>query len=127
MNGEVRAHAKTPSVEKRNELINEALAERDEVTLCALLGAPGYLSGLSKAETAHYTRKYHEITNPLLMQRFEVLNAVRKKVEKSILIFEPEIWKQVGINKIQLEALRTGSKAAADAWIMSEFSESNPN
>jgi hypothetical protein len=121
VNGEVRAHAKSLNTPKRNQLINDALNERDEVTLCAILGGPPYLSGLTKAESQYFTPRFQDLTNPLLARRFDVLTKVREKVKKSFPIIELELWKSVGINRAQLDSLRKSSKAASDALIFKEF------
>ena len=66
LNHEVRAHAKALDRKQRSEFIAGALKGDDELTLTALLGAPPYLSGLTKIDQDHYLRLYHSKLNPHL-------------------------------------------------------------
>jgi hypothetical protein len=78
LNAEIRAHVKSLSTEDRGRLISQATTGKNLKVLTSVLGAPGFLSGISDEEHAHYTRRYRESTAPDSVRR---LAASRKAVE----------------------------------------------
>lgn len=121
VNGEIRAHAKSLSQTERAKLIQNALQCGDVKTLGAILGAPPYLSGLNDEELKHYTRSYHEATNPELVSRLNVVTQVKQKLEQSKSIIQKEMQEAVGLSPFELARLRAGSKAAEEALVLKEF------
>lgn len=121
VNGEIRAHAKTLSRADRTKMISDAMQKGDVKVLGAILGAPAMLSGLSDEEHTHYTRMYHEKTNPELVARLSVVNQVKQKLEQSADLIKMEFTKAIGMSPKELQSLRDGSKAAEDALILKEF------
>lgn len=121
VNGEIRSHAKSLKHEERTKLITDALQKGDAKTCGAILGAPAYLSGLSEEQHKHYTRMYHEATQPELVSRLNVITQVKQKLEQSRDIIINEMEKAIGLSGAELQRLRDGSKAAEDALILKDF------
>lgn len=122
VNGEIRNHTKSLKRDERNTLIVDALRCGDIKTCGAILGAPAYLTGLSDEEHNHYTRMYHEATNPELVNRLNVITQVKQKLEQSKDIITMEMNRAIGLSPVDIQRLREGSKAAEDALILKEFS-----
>lgn len=123
VNGEIRAHTKSLSGTARGKIVKTALEKEDKKVLGAILGAPAMLSGLSDEEHAHYTRQYHEKTNPELVERLNVVKQVKQKLEQSADIIMSEFNDAIGLSPAELLSLREGSKAAEDALIVKEFAQ----
>ena len=121
VNGEIRSHAKSLKRDERMRMIEDALKRGDVKTCGAILGAPAYLSGLNDEEHKHFTRKFHEATNPELVSRLNVITQVKQKLEQSKDIIKMELERAVGLSPIELQRLREGSKAAEDALLLKDF------
>jgi len=124
-NTEVRAYCKSLTIDEREKFLNEAMGDNDLTTLGAVLGSPPYLSGLSKEQQQFYTTKYNQLTNPQLQERLDLLETIQKRIQPVFNIVKDELWKTAGLNRDHLQALQDGSKAAKDAIIVKDFSESN--
>lgn len=99
MNSEIRAHFKAlkpAGDDGRRGRLNDALAANDQQTLTAVLGAPAYLSGLTEAERAYYTRRYHEANNPELAKRLAIMHAARALLEERGGLVFREVEKAIG-------------------------------
>jgi hypothetical protein len=83
MANEIRLHAKGLSTNERMSLIRTAIAEGDERTATAILGAPAYLSGLEPQIQAVLLRQYHEKANPRLAKRLKALTAAKALLENN--------------------------------------------
>ena len=123
ISGEIRSHAKSLEHEERRKLISDALHRGDIKTTSAILGAPAYLSGLQAEEQKHYTRTYHEATNPELTRRLQVMTKAKEKLEQSKRIIRAEMDKAVGASKSEIDKLRTGSSEAEDELILKIFTQ----
>lgn len=96
LNGEVRAFARGLDRAERTKLITEALANDDEMTLTAILGAQPFLSGLSQVDKDHYLRLFHEKKNPHLVRRLDVMNRVLEKLERNGPVVQLQFEKAIG-------------------------------
>lgn len=81
LNGEVRAFVRGLDRSKREAFMNEALERDDEATLTALLGAQHFLSGMTALDREHYLRLYHTKKRPDLVQRLDVMQRFRKRLD----------------------------------------------
>ena len=83
MAAEIRAHVKGLPDEQRGKFIGEALQARDVKTLQSVLGAPGYLSGLSPPMSQHFTRLYREATAPEAVRKLALIRKVVTVLERA--------------------------------------------
>lgn len=83
-NIEIRAHFKNLSSEDRQKQITHAINTGDVLTAKSVLGAPAYLSGFTDDLQKGFTRHYHEINQPELIQRLNLLESTHAKVERAI-------------------------------------------
>lgn len=79
INAEIRAHVKALTDGDRTKLLNDAIKSRRVKVVSAVLGAEGFLSGLSDGMHAHLTRTWHEQEQPATVRR---LNATRKAIDQ---------------------------------------------
>lgn len=118
---EIRAHLKAMSSGERMQFLNEALERGDERTLKSVLGAPGYLSGLSDAELSHFTRQYHSKQAPEVTARLEVMKGALDRLERAHPALMQELEKAVGATRHEVERLKAATNAAEAALVMKEF------
>lgn len=121
VNGEIRAHAKALSRDDRVKLLTVAIESGDITTAGAILGAPPYLSGLSDIEHTHFTRQYHEATNPEMAQRLKVMQATREKLQRAHPALLQELEKAVGATRRDVERLQAATNEAEAALVMKDF------
>lgn len=112
VNTEIRTHFKSLSNEDRRAALSSAIDNRDSKTVCAILGAPSYLSGLDATEQSYFLRKYHEATQPAIQQRLTLMKAASQKMLDSVSILESGFEKALGANKAKIRAIQ---QANADA------------
>lgn len=103
ISGEVRAHAKSLSLEQRDKLLDAAMARGDHDTLSSILGGPHYLSGLTPELHAIWLRKYNEIRDPVAAKRLKVLTQARSEMMKRGQTLFAEMTKAIGTIPIQSE------------------------
>jgi hypothetical protein len=115
LNGEVRAHFKALSQEKRAKLLTEALEANDTDTLYAVLGAQPFLSGMMPAEHQHYTRLFHEKNNPELVRRLKVTRSALKAIEERAPLLFPQIEKAIGADRRKVREIELSNAAALTA------------
>lgn len=112
---EIRAHAKGLKVGERETFIRQAIAEKDVVTVGALLGAPAYLSGLTRVIQMTYVRMYRETAEPQKAQQLKALKAAEVLIgERSGLIFT-ELEKAIGAPRQRVHQLQLAQNAAIKA------------
>ncbi len=103
---EIRNHVKDLPSGERNDFIQRALKDGDEITLCAVLGAPAYLSGLTGDAQKLYLRMMHERMQPEKAKKLKALKAASELVRlRSGLIFG-ELEKAVGASPEKVAELR---------------------
>lgn len=117
---EVRSHLKGLKPEERHKVIQEAHDSGNEVVMCALLGAPALLSGITDEMQAVYLRFWREKTEPVKAQRLRAMRAGKERLETRGGLVLTEMVKAVGYvtdpatkRRITPDLLRT-QKAAAD-------------
>lgn len=115
INTEIRNHVRDMPAEKRQKFLEDALARKDVTTLTALLGAPAYLSGLMDAEVTYYTRKYHELNHPEVVQRLTALRGAKTMVEERGPLIMGQVEKAMGADWGRVTALRQGNDKALEA------------
>lgn len=113
--GEIRAHVKNLNAEQRHEFLRDAHDSGDVETLRAVLGAKGFLSGLTETERQTRTRMYHEKAQPEVSNRLKVLRAAREMLlERGGLVFS-EVEKGIGAKWDKIQLLRKGQSHADKA------------
>lgn len=115
LNTEIRNHVRAMPTEERQKFLEEALARKDLTSLTAILGGPGYLSGLMDAEVTHYTRKLHEIQHPEVVGRLTALRSAKAHVEKVGPLVMGQVEKAMGADWGRVTALREGNSKALAA------------
>lgn len=121
VNGEIRAHAKALSRDERVKLLTVAIESGDITTAGAILGAPPYLSGLSDIEHKHFTRQYHEATNPEMAQRLKVMQGALDRLKRAHPALLQELEKAVGATRRDVERLQAATNEAEAALVMKDF------
>lgn len=121
INGEIRAHAKALSRDDRVKLLTVAIEGGDITTAGAILGAPPYLSGMSDIEHTHFTRQYHEATNPEMAQRLKVMKATQDKLQRAHPALLQELEKAVGACRQDVERLQAATSEAEAALVIKDF------
>lgn len=112
---EIRNHVKDLPSGERNDFIQRALKDGDEVTLSAVLGAPAYLSGLTGEAQKIYLRMMHERMQPEKAKKLKALKAASELIRlRSGLIFG-ELEKAVGASSEKVAELRKRHEAATKA------------
>lgn len=104
ISGEVRAALKAS--DKRTEILERALAEKDHEVLSAALGGPPMLSGLSKEQHAFFLRRYHELCDPERCARLKAMVAAQAHITKRGAGLFVQVEKAVG--GIPVQDPRTG-------------------
>ena len=80
VSGEIRSHIKNAGPD-RVKLMEQALAEKDEDVLSAVLGAPPMLSGLTKELHATFLVAFNRLRKPETTKRLDALTAARAQLE----------------------------------------------
>lgn len=119
---EIRAHVKTLPLAERTKFLEEAHRTDDHVTLCAVLAAPGYLSGISETERQIRTRLHHEATAPAVARRVQVMKAARTMMEERAGLVFGQMEKAVGAAPHKVKALREAKTQAEQAFIIQDNS-----
>lgn len=117
---EVRAHVKALTVAQREAWFNERQRAGDLDSLEIVLGAHGYLSGLSDDERAVRTRFYHQMKSPDVAKRLQVLKSAREMVEtRGPLVFK-ELEKAIGADFGKIRNLQNARTESEKAFLMRE-------
>lgn len=116
ISAEIRAHAKGLSDKNRSAFINHALASEDAQTLSAMLGAPGYLSGLKEVYRTAYTRRFHEQQNPELVKRLDATKRALSLIDTYTPLIWGEITKAVGASWDEVNHIKKAKDEAERAF-----------
>lgn len=112
---EIRAHIKGLTYEQRQKFLSDAHEAGDTETLRAVLGAPGFLSGITEVERQVRTRLMHEKNSPETANRLKVMRAARDMLlQRGGLVFG-EVEKALGADWAEVQRLRTRRTAAENA------------
>lgn len=112
---EIRSHVKGLSTDERMKFMMRAINDKDETSLGAVLGAPGYLSGTTPEMHAVYVRQYRVKTMPEKAARLKALQDTKALIEKNAGQVLKDIEKAVGASYEKVGALRKVQDAAAKA------------
>lgn len=113
--GEIRAHVKNMTPEQRHEFLHDAHNAGDVETLRAILGAKGFLSGITETERQTRTRMLHEKLSPEVAHRIRVMRAAREILtDRGGLVFDA-IEKGIGAKWDKIQQLRKGQSQADKA------------
>lgn len=111
---EIRAHVKGLSDSERRKFLSDAQQARDYQALEAVLGAPGYLSGISNEEKTVRTRIYHSSRVPEQVRRLEVMKAAFDLLGQRGGLVHAEADKAIGASRAEVNRIRA-AKAQAEA------------
>jgi hypothetical protein len=115
INEEIRRHSKELPLDQRIQFLNDARAQGDTKTLTAILGAPPYLSGLSKEEHMAYLRTFHAMVNPAAVQRLSVMRSALDLIDARSSILFAQVEKALGSTWIEIDKLKQVNTAAQKA------------
>lgn len=96
LNGEVRAYVSKLDRKDRAAFVAQAIADDDEASVAAILGAQPFLSGLTQVDHDHFTRMYHEKKNPQLVRRLDVMKTFRDRLDRMAPVLNKEFERAVG-------------------------------
>lgn len=120
ISGEIRRHTKELPDEKRMAFVMEAIRDGDARTAQAILGAPAYLSGLTRNMQVELTRMFNEHHEPLKAKRLMAARSALELIGKrSPLVFR-EIEKSVGAPAAKVAKLRAARTEAEKAFVLRE-------
>jgi hypothetical protein len=118
ISAEVRKYVHDLPNDKRVDFISAALRKNDVKTLQAILGAQPFLSGITDEMQARFTRSLHELQNPVIAQRLEVMRRALALVEQRGGLIFTEIEKAVGARSDVIAQLRKTQDAASQALLL---------
>ena len=112
---EIRAHVKKLTTDERLQFLTHAHETGDIESLRAVLGAPGFLSGISESERQVRTRMLHEKQSPETSSRLKVMRSALEMLERRSGLVFGEVEKAVGAPWDKVQQLRKGQSAAENA------------
>lgn len=112
---EIRAHVKNMSVDQRLQFLSHAQETGDIETLRSVLGAPGFLSGISESERQVRTRMLHEKQSPETASRLKVMRAALDMLESRSGLVLTSVEKAIGGSWRKVQQLRSGQSVADKA------------
>lgn len=112
---EIRAHAKSLPAEKRHEFLRQAINEGDSTSVSAVLGAPGYLSGIDAGFSKTYTRLWNERATPELARKLKAVQGAKAMIEERAPLIAVQVEKAMGANWGRVHELRQGNSKALEA------------
>lgn len=112
---EVRAHVKALPVKERADFVQMQIHNRNTTAALAILGAPGFLSGLSDDMKAALQEHYFNVVHPEQSQRIKAMKAGLELIEaRSGLIFT-QIEKAIGADPGKVTSLKLKRAASKQA------------
>lgn len=121
VNDRIRDHAKSLDTGKRGKFIEEAFKKRDEKTLTALCGAPGYLSGMEDAAHALCIKRFNELREPETTRRLAVLREAATLLDRASPIAITSVERALGSSFRRAKELKAGAERS-DAALRSIMS-----
>ncbi len=118
---EIRAHVKQMDLPERQKFLRVALENGDDKSLVAVLGAPGYLSGLNSDLQDSYIRMYREMRYPDVAARLKVMKGVQALADQRMGLLFKETEKALGASFEKVKRLKAASTKAAQAFILSDL------
>lgn len=115
ISAEIRNHVKGLSTKERSAFLSNAHTENDVVTLRAVLGAPGFLSGISEVERTARTKMHHLKNAPDVAKRLEVMKGARQLLEARGGLVLTEVEKAIGTSWAVIKRLREENGKATAA------------
>lgn len=113
---EIRAHVKNLTVSERRKFLNEAQQAGDNQTLEAVLGAPGYLSGISGEEKTFRTRIYHNTRAPEQARRLAVMKSAYDLLGQRSGLVHSGVEKAIGASWAEVNRIRSAKAQAEEAF-----------
>lgn len=113
---EIRAHMKGLKDGERMKLLNQAMADSDELTMSSILGARHYLSGLSAEMHAAMSADWHRRSKPDVVKRLTLAKAADEMLRKRLSSLEKHLWKAVGVSRAEAVVMRERQRDAEAAF-----------
>ena len=110
LSSEVRAHAKAQK--HPLQFVSQLIADGDEASVAAVLGAPAYLSGLNNDMKAALTHQWNSRKQPQLTQKLTLLRATQDRLERAGRTFITNVERAQGVDYRVIQRLRQAKQAA---------------
>lgn len=117
---EIRTYVRGLGTTKLHSFIQSAIDNGDHDTVTAVLGAPAYLSGLTREFQQTYLRFYHERNNPATAKRLKAMQGAKALIEERAGLVFKELEKAVGAPPHKAKALREAKTAAEKAFVLKD-------
>ena len=120
VSAEIRAYVRALDTAQRMTFMQRALDGGDQTSLSAVLGAPGYLSGLDQKTVEVFTRLHHERATPEVAKRVRAMKAARDLIGERSGLVHVELERAVGHSAAKVHALRRAKNEAERAFVLKE-------
>lgn len=115
---EIRRHVKALPSAERMPFIKRAIDKGQHDVARALIGAPGFLSGIEDETRAVLTRMYHEKASPALAKRLRAMEQAKELIETRSGLVHAQLEAAVGMAPHKVERLRKANSEAEAALIL---------
>lgn len=115
---EIRDHVRGLKAEGKSAMsfVRERLNEGDLPSASAVLGAPAYLSGLTKEQQSALLRMYHEKSSPQKVKQLAALKAGVGVLERGGGLILGQVQKAIGADYRKIKMLREANNASKRAF-----------
>ena len=115
---EIRDHVRGLKAEGKSPMsfVRERLNEGDYASASAVLGAPAYLSGLTKDQQVALLRMYHERANPQKSKQLAAMKAAYAALERGGGLIIGQVQKAIGADYRKIKMLREANNASKRAF-----------
>lgn len=115
---EIRDHVRGLKAEGKSAMsfVRERLNEGDYASASAVLGAPAYLSGLTKDQQVALLRMYHERANPEKTNQLAAMKAAYSVNERGGAVILGQVQKAIGADYRKIKKFRDANNASKKAF-----------
>ena len=117
---EIRAHVKSLKTGERMGFVQKMIVDGDVRSAQAVLGGPGFLSGLETDTLTILTRIFHEHHQPLKAKRLKAAKGALDLLGQRGGVLHLQMEKAVGASPHQIAQIRAKKAAAAAAFTLPE-------
>lgn len=115
---EVRQYVKALTTAQREAWFTERQRAGDMESLEIVLGAPGYLSGLSDDERVVRTKFLHRLRHPVEARRLDIMTKALDMIHTRGPLLWKEMERAVGASPAKVQRLREAKNSAEAAFIL---------
>lgn len=120
MANEIRSYVRGLKTEERQVFIQKAIADGDELSASAVLGAPPYLSGMTADMRNVLLRFWHTKQSPEKAARLKAMIAARDLIQERGTLVHSELARAVGMAPHQVKRLRDARTASEQAFVLKD-------